>query len=766
MSKSNSGFSFGVPPEQDNDADMDVDAVEVSGEPVTRSEARNLGFSHVDSGRGMRATGAMHKPDPLPADIPPELSKKLEAAWQHLKRNEIEEALTLAQEAVWESPTLVPAKIIIARCFMNRKEYPKALNILQAVDASDLTAETQYYIALCHSRLGRIKEGIDALKKAKGMPADPATRKRINDLQLQLQGEQVVCPICGKKALYDSMVEVGDQTVCANCAKNMPEEEELEDDEEWDEDAPGGKRRKRLRPPRTRADILLRILLVFFIIALLGMGLWAMSFVAPEYYKEIRPYLPESWTFLPPPGNATSISQIYDMNVQAQRHQPSLAFDSPPIDHALAGVELRHRVFIQGMEKREGVFTATFTPKPAGPHQFNEKTGELVWTPGKQDAGKKFDITFGATFTNVRAREQVNSVTVGAGPRFRSVHSLGEPKPGTILHLLSVDLNDDGDQEIIAVQGQYWEGQIVAIEETAEGFFEPLSRTTLPGRPAGAGVVMAENETWLAVADYWNSRLRHYALRDGNLSEMAVDVDLPGRPLLAEFDKDSSTSAILCRFPDHLELVCYRQNGQLQINKLGQWPLSDEFVWRKLLIVPGDAEKKREPLPLLVGGDPAASIMQVDLANNTLTPLELEVQGEIINASVGRDGRVYCLVKSPERLSLVGFSPSPSGKAENVVTINAGETPALGGITDVRFYSKNDAGDLALFSLGRVGVAFSRDGGRFSDVNWWNLPTPFRLLGPAISVPASRNQPARVFYADEAGDMWRMSMTEAAEGKK
>ncbi len=146
MSDAKSGFTFGQPPEAADDDIADIDAIEVSGEPVSRSEAKNLGFVQFDTSREAKASSAVFRLDQLPGDISGDLSKKLEAAWHHLKQNDIDEALTLAQEVVWEYPSLVAAKVIIARCFINRKEYDLALNLLQAIGDSEMNAETLYYI--------------------------------------------------------------------------------------------------------------------------------------------------------------------------------------------------------------------------------------------------------------------------------------------------------------------------------------------------------------------------------------------------------------------------------------------------------------------------------------------------------------------------------------------------------------------------------------------------------------------------------------------
>ena len=772
MSESNSGFSFGAAPERDG-APGEVDAIEVSGEPVSRSEAKNMGFAQFDSTKEAKSSSSLFRQDQLPSNLSDELAKKLEKAWQHLKRNEIDEALTLAQEVVWESPDLVAPKLVIARCFINRKEYTKAINILQAIPESDSNAEIMYYSALCLSRLGKVKEAIDTLKMAKASSGDAIIRKRANDLLLHLQGEQTVCPICGKKTLYDSMVDVGDQTVCANCAKNMPDEDDEDDDEddeddeeEWEEEGGSGKRRKkRLRPPLTKTDILVRIIFCLLLAGFLLLGLYMMSFVAPSHYVSIRQYLPDSWTFLPPVGNVTPISEIRGTPAgQNSQPQPTVNIDSPLITKAVAGVELRHQVLVRNMEKRDGVYKVTFSPEPANKYRFDDKTGELTWTPAEQDAGKVFTVTFGAAFTNILAKNQVNKVAVSSGPRFRNLHSLLEPRPGQIVHLLAEDLGGDEHPEIIAVTGMYWQGQITAFEEGQDGFLQPVSRTLIPGRPAGAGVVMADGEKWLAIADYWNSRLRHYALRDGNLSEMAIDVDLPGRPLLAGFDRDSSTSVVVCRGDDRIDLVCYRQEGQLRNSKIGEWPLPDDFVWKRILVLPGDEAENRRPVPVIIGGEPAESIFLVDLKANTLVPMKLNIPGSIIDAVVDVSGRIHCLVESQGELRLVGFNHSFTGEAQKVTVSEVGPS-LVNGLVTADFVAEEGRQDLIVFSPDRLGIAFAMDDERDIGLNWWDLPKPSRLFGDVVAAPGSNGRAARVFYIDSSGDLWRVGVVTPEVGK-
>lgn len=773
MKESNSGFSFGSAGQDDEDAG-EVDAIEVSGEPVSRSEAKNMGFAQFDSSREAKESSSLFRQEHLPSGLSDELTKKLEKAWQHLKKNELDDALTLAQEVVWESPDLVAPKVVIARCFINLKEYNKAFNILQAIPEDDTNAEILYYTALCLSRLGKVKEAIDTLKLAKvaASSGDGVIRKRANDLLLHLQGEQTVCPVCGKKVLYDSMVEVGDQTVCANCAKNMPEEEDEEeddDDDEWDEDedeSGGRRRKKRPRPPLTKIDILIRFVFVLFLVGFLLLGVYMMSFIAPDYYAKIRPILPDSWEFLPRAGNVTPISEILEnASTQQNTPAPSITFDSAPLTTAVAGIEVHHKAWVRNMEKRDGVFRVSFQPEPTNKYRFDEKSGELSWLPAEQDAGKVFTVTFGAAFNNVVARDQINKVAVSSGPRFRSMLSIGEPRPGQIVHLLAEDLGGGEQAEIIAVQGQYWQGQISAFEETQDGFLQQVSRTAIPGRPAGAGVVLADGEKWLAVADYWNSRLRYYALRDGNLSEMAVDVDLPGRPLLAGFDRDSSMSVIVCSGESRLNLVCYRQEGQLKNTKIGEWPLPDDFVWRRILVLPANEEEGRGPIPILIGGEPSGSIFLVDIAGDRLVPMKLDVPGGIVDAAIGADGRVHCLVESEGRLNLVNFTHSFTGEAQEVVVSAVGDAAVVTGLVSVGFLARDGMHDLTVLSSDRLGISFVGSDGRYGDFKWWNLPKPSRLFGDVVAVPAANGYSARMFYIDNAGDLWRVGIVSPEVGK-
>ena len=764
VTESNSGFSFGAPPDSSDDGTEEVDAIEVSGEPVTRSEAKNMGLVSFESGRH-EAHGSLPSisKEQLPSDISDELTNKLEAAWSHLKRNEIEEALTLAQEVVWEYPALVAAKLIIARCFINRKEYEKALAILQAISENDMNSETLYYIGLCQSRLGRIKEAIDTLKLTRASSADTVIRKRASDLLLHLQGEQTVCPVCGKKTLYDSMVDVGDQTVCNNCAKSMTEEEE---DEDFDEEELSGKRRKRLRRPLTWSEILMRLVFAIFLAGVLLFGVYILSFISPYHYSLVRGYLPASWTFLPEVGSTTPTTTGQPVAPTANMQMlPVLPFSSPSISHVISGVEILHQLEVEGLGRRQGQYTVNFFPAPEGKYDFDQTDGTLRWTPTPGDNGKTFEITFGALFSNARAKEQVNSVKVSAGPRFRKIHSLPPAVPGRILNLLSTDMDNDNVRELIIVSGGYWDGVIDVIHDTGDGFYSPSTSTTVPGRPVGAGVIMADGEKWLAVADYWNSRLRHYAMRGNSLSEMAVDINLPGPPILAGFDRESSVSSVICSGSESLQLACYRQVGQLSPTHIGTWSLPDEFSWRKILVLPGKPSTTGElaSIPVVFGNDPENSVFIADFADNRLVPCKLPATGTLIDAVLGPYNRVHCLVENAEgRREVISFTlSSAKGAPENVIRTPAGEGPALGGFVVANFFGAADVvPDVAVFSAAHMSVLFNQGTDGASQAHFWELPAPARMPGAATRMPATPENPEQVIFADGEGGLWSASLVD------
>ncbi len=764
MTTDNSGFSFGkAGGHHDHEVD-DIEAVEVSGEPVSRSEASNMGLTAVEPNRDSKGATALLRKDLLPLDISHEITAKLELAWRYLRKNETTEALTLAQEVVWESPDLIPPKLIISRCFINRKEYDKSLAILSAIPEEQRNAEVQYYLGLTNSRMGRIREALAALKRARNEATDPTVRKQVGDLLMQLQGEQTTCPKCGKKTLYDSMVEVGDQTVCANCAASMAEEADRENQEEAEEDDTKtvGKRRKRLRPPLSRTDMLIRGLFALFMLALVLVGGYLLSILAPDTYASLRSFLPGGWSFIPGGQVAKKPQTPVPATAAAPKPTQTLTIDSLPLTRAVAGVELRHRLSLRETQfQRDGRFNVTISPQPTGPFSLTPDTGDFVWTPSEKDAGKTFSITFGGAFGATQAKNQVCNVAVSSSPRFRNICTFTTRKPGEITHLVPHDFIGNGEMELTVVAGQFWEGVITSYKTTPDGFLTQLSSTNFPGRPAGAGVIKAADEDWLAVADFWNSRLRHFAYRSGQMAEVAVDVDLPGRPILAAFDRESATSAILCRQADKVGVYLYRQEGQYESVPAGEWQIPADLVWKRIVIVP--KSEKSPLLPILCGGTGKRGIFLLDMEKQKLVPVTLEVDGNLVDAAIGPDGKVYCLFQKADKLQIASFTPHLEKGAEGVAVMDGGIAPALAGLAAINFSGDSQLPDVAIFSTGNLALSVGYTAKDRSKPAYWPLPKPARLSGSPAILPGKGGKGNRLAFMDAERDIWAVSLPGAKE---
>ncbi|MCD7895812.1 MAG: tetratricopeptide repeat protein [Planctomycetaceae bacterium] len=772
MKDLDSGFSFGVDPDglASNEETADIDAIEVSGEPVSRAEARKMGITAFDTSYRAKAATTIIRVDQLPKDITDTDSEKLKQALSHLQHNEIEDALTLAQEVVWEYPDLIPAKLIIARCFINRKEYNKSLAILNAIPEHDRDFDVTYYMALTQSRLGDVREAISNLKRVRTSTADTLVRKRASDLLLHLQGEKTVCPACGKQTLYDSMVDIGDQTVCTNCAKIVAEggvAEEIVDEDEFDDDEEPvkgeTKRRKRLRPPLTKGDILIRVVFGLFVLAFLVFGVYMLQFISPDHYRTVRPYLPAGWTFLSPIATDTPVS-AGPSGPEPPRVVPTMLFDSPTLTRAVVDVPLRHQLVIEGMEDRpDAEYRAVITPPPAGPHSLDAARGEFVWTPAAADAGKTFVITFTGVFTTVQSMDQVNRVTVSPGPVFKGIATLPPRRPGETTHLVAHDLSGNGSAEFIAVTGRFWDGVISLYQDGGDGFYKLVTSTTFPGRPAGAGGIRAGGEYGIAVADYWNSRLRLYAFRSGHIAEMALSFDLPGRPVLAGFDAETSLAAVLCRTENVMRAVSFRQEGQLNTERLGDWTLPNEPIWQKV-VIPSASEALPEPLPVVVGGTAGNGVYLLDPANDDPVRVQLDRSGAIIDAAAGPDGKVYILLRDGESLSVTSFFPTPDGRAVDVRDQPFGSWPALSGLAALQFSASAPGPDIVVLDAATLRAGLALVAGAPPTPLETPLPTAARVLGNVATMTKKDGSGAMLLYLDAARDVYTVDLP-TAEGK-
>lgn len=256
--------------------------VEVTWEAVTRKEAENMKIDpalYMDSGSTLIDESASADLSPGAADTP---EAKVKIARRHLRKKEVEEALTIAQEAVWANPNLVSAKIVIARCFILRKQFDKAFAILNAIPEEARTPEVQYYMAVCNSNLGRLPEALALLKQAKAACTDQALAKKIKEYMSHLKGASAVCQVCGQKKPYNDMVEVDGHMVCSDCAAEDDDEDDDDSDEE--DERPAARKGRKIRSRHAAESKLLPVLIV--LLALVA-GLIAFKSYDAVLYKEI-----------------------------------------------------------------------------------------------------------------------------------------------------------------------------------------------------------------------------------------------------------------------------------------------------------------------------------------------------------------------------------------------------------------------------------------------------------------------------------------------
>lgn len=705
---------------------------------------------------------------------------RLEAAWEHLRRNELDDAVAIAEVLVRERPDAPEPKLVLARSFINRREYQKALTTLQTIPESVRNADAYYYLGLCRSRMADKSRALEALEKSVAAATDESSRRRARELMGHLRGDtRIVCPECGKSASHGAMVEIGNKTVCADCADRMadrtppapvpahPPVDPTVNPSDKPVDRPTVKPPAHGESGLGRRSLRRGFCLLLFLalaLALAYAGVYAFSEFSPDRYAAVRSRLPESWTFLPAAGSGPRAPDV-PSDFSGERLSADIRIDSPKIEHAVSGLPIRHRLSVDGMQGLDGDFTALFSPEPRGRHRIDARTGEFSWTPAEEDVGRRFSLTFGVAFKNARAREQVNSVRVFSVPRFRVLHHLFDPEPGDKTFLFSADVTGDGRRDVIAVAGGFWDGTAAVLEETVDGLFHPQDRVNLPGRPVGAGLLSVAGKPWLAVADYWNSRLHYYVFENGRAVEAPVEVAVPGKPLLAAFDGESGLSAVLCRLDGSTRLVGHRAVDRTHVEKVGDWEVPAGHVWRSLLYLPEGAASGPRARALLIGSEPGRSVFLATPERGELLPVRVPVGGNVVNAALAGNGRVKCLVELDGKYSLVAFDVDGGGIVSGLRTVYLPGGPFLNGMVGLDLFG-GDSGagkgdDVALLSATKLALVFSHeDGGVASE---WELPAPSGLFGPMTILTGAGGGPDGAVYLDAAGDLWCVGLSAEAD---
>lgn len=714
-----------------------------------------------DSGRGIKTAPfelALDPEESGAADSSVSAESGLEAAREHLRNNELDDALSLAMETARLRPDLVEAKLIIARCFINRKEYRKAQAILQAIPDEGKNAETYYYLGLCRGRVNNVPGAVEALEKSLSATPDTIIRERAGDLLQHLRSGEAVCSECGQQGRYENMTDTGDKTVCAACADVLAKV--------VGKHATAGAVAVIPAGGGFLSGLARRLVLVPGLAALLYLLLHVFSAVVPARYEELRLRLPAAWTFLPKP--VVPSHPITGSTEPIGDSVATLPLNSPVIEYAVAGIPLSRTLMVDG-NVATGDSTVRFSPEPHGRYRMDGRTGQFSWTPGEGDAGGHFALDLDVTLKDGNVASQSNHVRVFSPPRFRRIYQPGTMEPDTISHLLSADCTANGMQEIVLVQGRYRGGRVTVLQETADGLFHPMGGLELSGRPAGAGLVNVDGETLVCVADYWNSVLRYFTLRDGAVAELSFTTRTPGRPVQAGFERDSGIAAALCQSETGMRLICHRIVDKSHVEKIGDWNVPDgnEYVWRRVLALPEVNEAGSRPRMLLAGGDLATSLFLFSPDNSEPVPVALGIPGTLMDAAVDSAGRVNCLVEEKGIYTLVTFTLDSAGRSTGVASFPVGGKPFLNGIASLNPFGSENVGkirageDVALLSATRLGFALSGLGEHTTFVQW-PLPSPSRLLGPAASLPGGKGEADRILYFDAEGTLWSAGFSERA----
>lgn len=722
-----------VRPEEDEPEDVEVIVIS----KISSDSGRVIQTVPFDLASGDGEKGSLSSVESV--------EKELEAARGHLRNNELDDALSLAMEVARLRPELVEAKLIIARCFINRKEYRKAQAILQAIPETGKDAEIYYHLGLCRGRIRDIPGAIEALEKSVAIASDKTVCSRAEDLLAHLKSGEAVCSECGQKTTSESMTDIGDKTVCTACAAALSGV--------MKQVAPEAGTGQPVRGNGSLAGWIRKAAVIPFLAAFVYLALYILSIATPSGYKELRTRLPAAWSFLPK-AELPSRSTATPGSTEQAANAATLHLDSPVIEYAIAGVPLSRTVTLDG-KTVSGDMEIRFTPEPHGRYRASGKSGTFTWTPSETDAGQAFDIALDVTIAGGDIAGQNNRVQVFSPPRFRALYQPGNIEPDTITHLLAADCTGNGLPEIVMVQGRYQSGRISVLQETADGFFHPMGGLELSGRPAGAGIVNVDGEQVACVADYWNSALRYFLVRDGSVRELPLKTPTPGRPILASFGRDAGIIAVLCHSDKGMRLVAHRAIDETHVEKIGDWDISDSknHIWRKVLVLPELKEAGSRSRILLVGSDPAQSVFLLGPEKNEPERVVLAFAGTIVDAAASTNGRVCFLLENKGQYRVVAFSIDAMGRPAALEEIQVGANPFLNGVAFVNPFGVGNGDDIALLSATRLGYVVSGLGEKKAFVHWL-LPSPSRLLGPVGALPGENDRLDRVLYLDAEGSLW------------
>ncbi|MCD8351811.1 MAG: tetratricopeptide repeat protein [Planctomycetaceae bacterium] len=273
------------------DATVEVDVV--CGEPISRSEAKQLGLILGPSDSGY------FRVDTLGFADSSETPKKIHQALFLLERNRFDMALNMAQEAALENPSLTSAVVAVARCLIAKGEDARAYAQLSNIPDDKVDAESRYYAAEALANMGNRDDAISAVEQVLTMSPSSSLKVQAGELLGRLRAEARAA------------------TAAATAQKDVPE---------TDVKSPAAGRAGRW--------------LVFLVLlaALIALAVVAFSVFMPDQYRNIRGRLPAGWTFLP--GDATPVQPPQTVPVSPSTPRTSIPrpFLKRPVAETIAAI--------------------------------------------------------------------------------------------------------------------------------------------------------------------------------------------------------------------------------------------------------------------------------------------------------------------------------------------------------------------------------------------------------------------------------------------
>lgn len=438
------------------------EAVEVVVEPVTRAEAARLaGRPFVPDAPSRTASVAVSV-----VDADSVFADRLERAWRYFQEDKIGQALSLARELAWQMPSPAGAKLLLARCFIRRREYDKALDILDSIPEAGRTPEILYYAGVSLGRLGRREEALERLGRSRAGTSDPFLRKRAHDLQIQLGAAPATCPSCGKAKLYHPDAAVDNDPLCASCREKAAAVAAI--------------------PPPSRSTgtrVLLTVLILLFAALLLSLFLpvWDAGHIA--WLRGHLPFLAQNRAaeHAPPPSDADSPGHS-EMTLTTPHFAP--VEDAAPAELSPAPEEL----------------TAPPAPPPVEPEA--NATAEMDSSAANAFAAPPAPPPAPPP---VPPPPPPPSLPLAKPP---SPIILPEPEPEPVPETesalayrrwISADLDGDGTDDLASVTAEPWSG--IRIFRNWGGGYVCVASHPLEARPVGAELAWRGAGTVLIVTD-------------------------------------------------------------------------------------------------------------------------------------------------------------------------------------------------------------------------------------------------------------------------